>query len=109
MYQLIILYVKLLTSVHEGDFGQQPTERLLPPVTAEAGDDVILTPEEWQALEEAAGQILLKEEEDELMTPCSEVLIDIALRYLGELEDAEDGEAVAIRVMSRLVNLLQQA
>ena len=106
MYQLIILYVKLLTSVHDGDFGQQPTERLLPPAEAEDKADVILTPEEGQALEEAAGQILHKEEEDELMTPCSELLLDIAQRYLGELESAEEGEVAAIRVMSRLVNLL---
>ena len=56
--------------MHEGDFGQQPTERLLPPTTAEADDDVILTPEEWQALQEAAGQILNKEEEDELPFAC---------------------------------------
>jgi hypothetical protein len=65
---------------------------------------VILTSEEWQILQEAACQIFQKE--DEMVKPCIEVLLDIAQRYLGELESAEEGEVAAIRVMSRLVNLL---
>ena len=65
---------------------------------------MILTSDEWQILEEAACQIVQKE--DEMVKPCIEVLLDIAQRYLGELESAEEGEVVAIKVMSRLVNLL---
>jgi len=41
-----------------------------------------------------------------MVKPCIEVLLDIAQRYLGELESAEEGEVVAIRVMSKLVNLI---
>jgi hypothetical protein len=50
---------------------------------------VILTSEEWQILQEAACQIFQKE--DEMVKPCIEVLLDIAQRYLGELESAEEG------------------
>ena len=65
---------------------------------------MILTSEEWLILEKAACQVAQRE--DEMVKHCIEVLLDIAQRYLGELESAEEGEVVAIRVMSRLVNLL---
>ena len=42
-----------------------------------------------------------------MVKPCREVLLDIAQRYLEELEGgAEEEDAIAIMVMSRLVNLL---